>query len=56
MNICIVVGFVNCKMGPYLWCIKNAKYSNNVPLLGFMVAVYLKMAESIAVWVWFSQY
>jgi len=49
MNICIAVDFVNCEMGPYLWCNNNknsTKYSNNVPLLGFMVAVCLKIAMS----------
>jgi len=54
MNICIVVGFVNCEMVPYLWRNNNknsAKYSNNVPLLSFMVAVCPKMAESDASWV-----
>ena len=58
MNICTVVGFVNCEMGPYLWHnnkINSNKNSNNVPLLGLMAAVCLKMGKSDASCVWFSQ-
>jgi len=29
MNICIVVGFVNCEMGPYLWR-NNKKFKINL--------------------------